>query len=333
MNPQEDWKQRPLVEAIVVVTGLYLLFRIFCIITDPPYVVQLIGIAFIPFCIWIVPAVDRRMSNGKWLRVHRNSLEPDETPIKFYNTRWWNVLVYLMITVITFTAIHFLVIYMHELSHSFMAYFLGAKENPLDIIWGRSIFAVACDENVDYQSLFSAGKGTTAAIIAFAGPLSNIILFVITAILISLRSIKEHPWVYHAVFWTLATTFIMIFEYVFTRSFMTGDDFGNIEHGLGLSPYSIFIPGTILGLICLWYIFTVLVPDHYRLVTPFELSKQYITIASVSFVFFLLYIGVRINAYPSFPEWFFGLIGIFALFLIPVLVSPMRRWVQKRTGE
>lgn len=332
MNQAEEWRQRPLVEAVVIVTGLYLLLSIFNVITDPPYIVPIIGLVFIPFCIWVVPAVDRRLCSGKWRQVEKKPPEP-ESHEKFCRTRWWDVLVYLSITIITFTILHFLVIYMHELSHSFMACFLGTKENPLDIIWGRGIFAVACDENVDYQTLFSAGKGTTAAIIAFAGSLSNIILFFVTAALTSLKSVKSRPWVYHAVFWALATTFIMIFEYVFTRSFMTGDDFGNIEHGLGLSPFAIFIPGTILGLIALWYIFTILVPDHYKIVTPFELPKQYITIASVSFVFFLLYIGLRINAYPSVPEWWCGLVGIFALFVTPVLISPMRRWVQERTGE
>ena len=332
MNQAEEWKQRPIVEGVVIGAGFYLLFSMFNVITDPPYIIPLIGIAFILFCIWILPAADRRICSGKWKSVCRD-LSESELPEKFYRTRVWDVLVYLSITIITFTIMHFLIIYMHELSHSFMACFLGAKENPMDIIWGRGIFAVACDENVDYQELFSAGKGTTAAIIAFAGPLSNIILFGITAVLLSLRSVRKRPWVYHTIFWSLAVTFIMIFEYVFTRSFMTGDDFGNIEHGLGLCPYAIFIPGTILGLIALWYIFMVLVPCHFRIVTPFELPKQYITIASVSFVFFLLYIGIRINAYPDFPEWFFGLIGLIALFITPLLVSPMRRWVEKRTGE
>ena len=332
MDPVEEWKYQPLVEAVVIIAGLYLLLSMFKVITDPPYIIPLTGIVFILFCIWVVPAVDRRLNHGKWRKPLKDPQE-SEPALIFYRRRWWNVLVYLSITVITFTVMHFLVIYMHELSHSFMACFLGAKENPLDIIWGRGIFAVACDENVDYQALFSAGKGTTAAIIAFSGPLSNIILFGITAVLISLRSVKERPWVYHTVFWALAVTFIMIFEYVFTRSFMSGDDFGNIEHGLSMSPYAIFIPGTILGLIALWYIFMVLVPGHYRIVTPFELPKQYITIASVSFVFFLLYIGLRINAYPVVPEWWCGLIGIFALFITPLLVSPMRRWVQERTGE
>ena len=114
---------------------------------------------------------------------------------------------------------------------------------------------------------------------------------------------------------------------------MNGDDFGNIVHGLGISPYLIFILGMIPGLAGLWYILTVMVPEHYRIVTPGDLPKQYVTIASLSFIFFLLYIGMRVLAYPAVPEWWCGCVGIFALFIVPLLVSPMRQWVRKKTGQ
>jgi hypothetical protein len=222
---------------------------------------------------------------------------------------------------------------MHEFTHSFTAYFLGAKADPLNIIWGKGIFGTHCDENVDYDTLFSAGKGTTAAAIAFAGPLSNIVLFFATAVLLALRQVRARRGVYHTVFWVSGITFIMIFEYVFTRSFMTSDDFGNIEHGLGLSPWAIFIPGTILGLIGLWYILMVLLPGHYRIVTPGQLTNQYITVCVLSFAFFLLYIGVRIMDYPDIPRFLTGCIGIAALFLLPLLASPRRAWMQKPVGK
>lgn len=65
----------------------------------------------------------------------------------------------------------------------------------------------------------------------------------------AVKWVKEHRWAYHTVFWTSVITFIMIFEYVLTRSFMVHDDFGNINHELGISAWPIFITGTILGLI------------------------------------------------------------------------------------
>ena len=121
---------------------------------------------------------------------------------------------------------------MHEFSHSTLAWLLGAKADPLNIIYG-DLIGSGWDENVDYGALFHAGPGHTAAAIAFAGPFSNIALFFVTAGLMATRWVKEHRWAYHTTFWTSVITFIMIFEYVLTRSFMTHDDFGNINHGLG----------------------------------------------------------------------------------------------------
>ncbi|MFA4826611.1 MAG: hypothetical protein WC593_15790 [Methanoregula sp.] len=45
------------------------------------------------------------------------------------------------------------------------------------------------------------------------------------------------------------------------------------------------------------------------------------------------YIGIRVLAFPSVPEWWCGCVGIAALFVAPFLVSPVRRWVQIKAGE
>ena len=327
---------RRVAEAAVILTGLYLFLAIFDVITDPPFIVTAIGVVFVLYCIWGLPAIDRRIAGEKAAAATggagaspAGTRDAGPAPCR---CRGWDVLLFFSITLITFAVLHFFILYMHEFSHSFFAYFLGAKADPWDITWGRGIFGVHCDENVDYSPLFDSGKGATAAAIAFAGPLSNIMLFLVTAAVLRLREVRERPWAFHTVFWASAITFIMVFEYVFTRSFLTGDDFGNIEHGLSLSPWLVFIPGTVLGLIGLWYIFTVMLPAHYRIVTPGDTAKQYVTIASLSFVFFLLYIGIRVLAFPSVPEWWCGCIGIAALFAAPVLASPVRRWVCEKVG-
>jgi hypothetical protein len=123
---------------------------------------------------------------------------------------------------------------------------------------------------------------------------------------------------------------VMVFEYVFTRSFLQNDDFGNINHGLGISPWPIFIAGTVLGIIGLYYLLADKLPEYYSIVTPHQRSLQYVAVSAVSFVIFLFYIGLRITAYPDIPEWWCGVIGIAALFLVPCIASPARRWVQER---
>jgi len=330
-------KYRKIMDAAVIIIGLFCLLSLFNVMLDPPYIIPVIAGVFVLYCIWFLPRayryLDRRVSpvhdnDTKKVKneINKNTMPISQTPV-------WDVLLFLSITLITFMLLHFFILYMHEFSHSFTAYFLGAKADPLNIIWGKSIFGVNCDENVNYQALFAAGKGPTAAAIAFAGPLSNILLFIITATLLSYKAVRANPWVYHTVFWASGITFIMVFEYVFTRSFMTHDDFGNIKYGLGISPWFIFIPGLIFGFLGLWYILMVLVPNHYRIVTPGELPCQYVTIATLSFVFFLLYIGTRILAFPVVPEWWCGCAGIAALFIVPLLVSPKRLWVQRKIGE
>ncbi|WP_214020438.1 hypothetical protein [Methanoculleus sp.] len=121
----------------------------------------------------------------------------------------------------------------------------------------------------------------------------------------------------------------MVFEYVFTHSFLQLDDFGNINHGLGISPWPIFIAGTLLGILGLYHIFAYAVPEYHAIVTPHERSLQYVTASAVSFVIFLFYIGLRITAYPDVPEWWCGAIGIAALFIVPFTANPTQRWVQR----
>ena len=328
---------RKVTEAVVIAAGLYVLLRLFLYITDPPFVLPAIVVIFILYCVFVYPradlCLDRKLTCDSGDELKKSGESADKNKTAFYHTGKWNLLYFLSVTVLTFLVLHFLVLYMHEFSHSFAAYFLGAKGDPADIIWGINIFGSHCDENVNYDALFMAGKGSTAAAIAFAGPFSNIVLFIVTVALLTLGWVKKRPFVYHTIFWASCTTFIMVFEYVFTRSFMTGDDLGNIVHGLGISPYLIFIPGMILGLAGFWYILTVMVPQHFNIVTPSEISKQYVTITSVSFVFFVFYLGMRILDYPEVPQWWCGWVGILALFTVPLLVSPLRKWVRKKTGN
>lgn len=125
---------------------------------------------------------------------------------------------------------------MHEFSHSLCAYFLGWKPDPWDIIYG-SIIGPHRDENVDYSALFAAGEGPAASAIAFAGPISNIVLFFATVGLMSAESVKNHRRAYHCAFWACVITFAMAFEYVFTRSFLQHDDFGKPRPEMGAETY------------------------------------------------------------------------------------------------
>ena len=64
----------------------------------------------------------------------------------------------------------------HEYAHSFSAWMLHAKANPLALDYGglnldNVLFLDDIDENVDYAPLFAAGRGLAASFIAVAGVL------------------------------------------------------------------------------------------------------------------------------------------------------------------
>jgi len=80
-----------------------------------------------------------------------------------------------------------------------------------------------------------------------------------------------------------------------------------------------------------WFLlhFSRKIPEYYGIVTGDNRVNQYISIGAVSFVIFMFYIGVSVLHYPEIPRWWCGLTGIVAMFIVPVLVSPVREWVQK----
>ncbi len=316
-----------------IAIGMFFLFAIAVEFLETSLVLFAVLLVYIAYCGKVLPEIDRRREKT---RVEGTGVENTLSgtlkgdPVESVKSSpFREVITFLSLTVVSFLLLHLLVLLVHEFSHSFLACFLGAKQDPWDIVYGNWIGA-HWDENVDYSVLFAAGKGPAAAAIAFAGPLSNIVLFFVTAGLMSASTVKKHRWAYHCVFWTCIITFVMVFEYVFTRSFLKADDFGNINHGLGISPWPIFIAGTLLGIPGLYYLLAYKLPEYYSIVAPYKRPLQYVAVSAVSFVVFLFYIGLRITAYPVIPEWWCGFIGIAALFIVPFIASPGRRWVQER---
>src|SRR5579871_2234725 len=75
--------------------------------------------------------------------------------------------------------------YLHEFGHSFTAWVLGFKDNPLDIIyggwnWKNLIFLANIDENVNYVWINQLGHHSLISIIAFAGPFVSLLIYLIT---------------------------------------------------------------------------------------------------------------------------------------------------------
>src|SRR5258708_34282509 len=69
---------------------------------------------------------------------------------------------------------HYAAVLPHEYAHSFMAFALGYKSDPLVIHFGgRSVvnllLLINIDEQVDYATMFARDDGLAAALVGFAG--------------------------------------------------------------------------------------------------------------------------------------------------------------------
>src|ERR1700712_4010926 len=69
---------------------------------------------------------------------------------------------------------HAVAFLLHEYSHSFLAWALGFKANPLALEYGRPtlrniILLGDVEENVDYKQIVAGGNGIWGGIIALAG--------------------------------------------------------------------------------------------------------------------------------------------------------------------
>ena len=88
---------------------------------------------------------------------------------------------------------HYIAVFPHELTHSFVAWALGYKPNPFNIQYGGTslsnlLFLSGVDEKVDYQDIFQQNP-YHVALIAFAGPgIANGGLFLLSFWLLQ----KEH---------------------------------------------------------------------------------------------------------------------------------------------
>jgi len=215
---------------------------------------------------------------------------------------------------------HYLAVLPHEFSHSFMAWALGVKSDPLDITWGGSsplnvLLLINIDENVDYSTAFSEGKHWQVALIAFAGPgLANGGMFLIFRLLFARMASSGPPLVVYLLTWLVFMNLANLYDYVPLRVFEEGDVSHFIE-GTGIPATWIYIVGT--------YGVLVLMVDFFRKVLPAGLSGSgivspvpravvFLTATAIMFVYFAV---PAVLGDHSVTE----LMGITSVALVPVV--------------
>ena len=241
---------------------------------------------------------------------------------------------YLILALVTFLPISALFVIIHEYIHSTIAWLLGAKENPMIIQWGNLVTFEGWDETVCYSCLFDSGRGTTAAIIAASPLIFQAAVFTICLYLMLGDRLLKKRLPFHVVFWVAIINFMELFSYIAYRSFSLHGDIGNINRGLGLSPWLLFTVNTILVLAGIYLLFGRVLPKVNVVVAKGNPRTKKLILILSAFIFFRLgsVLWAMVFLYPD-PQWMFGLIGLAGFVLVVSLCWPTRRWIGERERE
>lgn len=235
---------------------------------------------------------------------------------------------YLILSMATFFALSALFVIIHEHIHSTTAYLLGHKQSPFDIVWGNPLTLAGWDEGVDYSSLFASGEGVDAALIALSPLLFQSGVVIVGLYLLLSDRLLHKKWSSHLLFWLVVVNFMELFAYIGMRAFAPDGDIGNINHGLGLNPWILFLPGMALIAIGLYVIFARVLPRMYVVVAEGSRMTEYVLLVSSTFLLLIYGSGLRVvlYIYPD-PQWLFGLEGFVLFGVVVYLCRPGMPWV------
>ena len=225
---------------------------------------------------------------------------------------------------------YYVAILLHEWGHGVVAWILEYKDSPFDVDYGGWLL-LHVDEDVPYDSMMKAHQGVEAAFIAIAGLIVSLFLYMISWI--SLSRIKHGFALYSLFYWFSIWNMVAIFQYLAIQTFSVQGDVGRFTHGLNISPWWVFIPGTSFVFFALYRFYGHFVPKAYvRLSIQSQWVKRLFLLLSLVIMFLLIYS----HGYNPLSDQGMPLIGKFlagfSIALVPGIFffcDPSRVWVQR----
>jgi len=240
-------------------------------------------------------------------------------------------LFWLLLVPVLWWLTHTLAYLVHEYAHSFSAWAVGFKADPLGLDYGHLTpvnvaFLLNIDENVEYGRMFAAGKGYLASLVAVAGVLfGNGLLYLAARRLYTVAKQRRRDVLALFAFLLCLMNVGNFFCCVPVRTFTTHSDMATLARGLQASPWWII---TVLGIpfaIAIWHFFAKLLPDACGFLFAGKRISQFALLALSSFTVFVFPFGaVGLRGYGEASHW----ISVFsACVLFPVVVT--LRWPRK----
>jgi len=241
---------------------------------------------------------------------------------------------YLILVLVTALPLSTLFVIIHEYIHSTAAWLLGAKEDPMMIQWGNPVTLAGWDEAVCYSCLFDSGRGAAAATIAASPLIFQAAVFIICLYLMLGKRLLKNRLSFHFVFWVAIINFMELFTYIAYESFALHGDIGNINRGLGLSPWLLFPINLTLVLAGMYLLFVEVLPKMNVVVAEGNPLTEVLILIVSAFIFFRLgsVLFEMASLFPD-PQWMFGLIGLAGFALVVSICWPTRRWIIEKERE
>lgn len=237
------------------------------------------------------------------------------------------------INVVTYIIAYYACILLHEwMGHGLAAWFFGQKTSPFDIYYGGwALFHV--DENVDYSMLVATHHQIAAAIIAVNAVIVTGILFVVSLILLPRRGIQKNTFIFSLLYWALVINVIPLMQYLTLTAFSNEGDVGHFTHGLNISPWLIFIPGTIIVILALRRIFTVEVIRSYAVMQITSIwGRRLLLMVTLFTIFWFIYshgYNPLTDTGTNMPSKILAVTSILLAPVLFIICDPARNWVKK----
>lgn len=230
-----------------------------------------------------------------------------------------NTFAILLINAVAIIIAYYLSLLLHEWGHGTIAWLYGVKKTPFDIQYG-GWFLLNADENVNYNDLINSGRGVTAALISIAGVCVSFIYVIVCFILLNCKNIQSSKAKFIVTYWFLIINMIPLVQYFTISAFSFQGDVGRFVNGLNISPWEVFIPGTIFIIAAMSRILKIEIPKSYVVIPIKTLFGQRIFLLLTLCIIFLLIYTHGYNPITDKSMNLFGkILAILSVVLVPAL--------------
>jgi hypothetical protein len=230
-----------------------------------------------------------------------------------------------LLTIALYFALQAIVVVLHEHAHSTAAWLLGYTRTPFTVIWGNPLTIQGWDEGVPYDQLFPSAGHAAEAVIGGAPLLMHAVFVALGFYLLRCLS-TSWKLTFYATYLFVVVNLTELVAYILMRPFAGSGDTGRFNEGFRLSPWLLFLAGTVLLCLALGLLLRRMTPKLDR-VMEWTGTEHSVVVSFTAFVMFLWGSGLRIMALYPDRQWKWGLLG-FAGFATWLLLSP--RYVQDR---